>query len=178
MIFIPAQLIALLSFPGVIVYEITHKFFCDLMGVRVYKVCYFRYDNPYSYTIHEPITNLGAALLIAIGPFLVGTTLCIILSFPASILTQTLQTPMDSRNLTLLFWISVSIGMHSFPSNQAIAEFQETIQNANAKLHIYIIAKIFNLFLKLISALRAIWIDLIYAVFITGVLPNLLIGFI
>jgi len=42
-------LIALVTFPGIILHEWAHKFFCDRTGVPVYKTCYFRLGNPAGY---------------------------------------------------------------------------------------------------------------------------------
>ncbi len=35
-----AQLIALLTFPGIIIHELAHKKFCDWFGVKVIKAVY------------------------------------------------------------------------------------------------------------------------------------------
>lgn len=43
MFFIPGQLIAALTFPGVIVHEMAHQLFCRLFRVAVLDVCYFRF---------------------------------------------------------------------------------------------------------------------------------------
>ena len=39
---IPGPIIALLTFPGVIVHEFAHKLFCDIFNVPVYYVNYFK----------------------------------------------------------------------------------------------------------------------------------------
>lgn len=36
MFFVPGPVIAAVTFPGVIVHEAAHRFFCDLGGVPVY----------------------------------------------------------------------------------------------------------------------------------------------
>ena len=46
MIPIPGLLIALATFPGVIVHEAAHMLFCRLRGVAIFKVCFFRVGNP------------------------------------------------------------------------------------------------------------------------------------
>jgi hypothetical protein len=43
---IPGQLIALLTFPGVIVHELGHQLMCRFLRVAVLDVCYFRVGRP------------------------------------------------------------------------------------------------------------------------------------
>ena len=53
MIIIPGWLIALVTFPGVIVHEAAHFLFCRLRRVAVFDVCYLRFGNPAGYVIHS-----------------------------------------------------------------------------------------------------------------------------
>src|SRR5580658_7073055 len=85
MFLIPGWLIALLTFPGVICHEIAHRFFCDICGVPVYAACYIRVGNPAGYVVHGPVRSLKSAFLISIGPLIVNTLLCSLISFAAVI---------------------------------------------------------------------------------------------
>jgi len=49
MIIIPGWLIALVTFPGVILHEYVHKRVAMAVGLQVYKVVYFRIGNPAGY---------------------------------------------------------------------------------------------------------------------------------
>ena len=69
MVFIPGFLIALLTFPGVIVHEAAHMLFCKLRHVAVLDVCFFRVGNPAGYVVHEPVNRFSTSLLITFGPF-------------------------------------------------------------------------------------------------------------
>ena len=51
MFFIPGFLIAIVTFPGVIVHEAAHLFFCRWFKLEVYDVCFFRVGNPSGYVI-------------------------------------------------------------------------------------------------------------------------------
>ena len=70
MFFIPGFLIALVTFPGVIVHEMAHQLFCRLFRVAVLDVCYFRLGNPSGYVLHESPRTTAQHLVIGIGPFL------------------------------------------------------------------------------------------------------------
>ena len=111
---IPGFLVALVTFPGVIVHEAAHMLFCKLGGVAVIDVCFFRLGNPSGYVIHEEIKSFNTAFLVSVGPFIVNSLLCMIICFPAFV-------PVKVFELThplsyFLLWLGVSIGMHAFPS--------------------------------------------------------------
>jgi hypothetical protein len=114
MFFIPGPLIALITFPGVIVHELAHQWFCRLFGVAVLDVCYFRFGNPAGYVIHEHPTRDYQQILIGIGPFLVNSVLGVLIALPGAIpaLQFSSGTPVDY----FLVWLGVSIAMHAFPS--------------------------------------------------------------
>ena len=63
MIIIPGFLISLATFPGVIVHEAAHMFFCKLRHVAVFNMCFFRIGNPAGYIIHEDISNFTDGVL-------------------------------------------------------------------------------------------------------------------
>jgi hypothetical protein len=52
MFFIPGPVIAAITFPGVILHETAHLFFCKLFKLQVYNVCYFRFGNPAGFVLH------------------------------------------------------------------------------------------------------------------------------
>lgn len=76
MFFIPGWLIALITFPGVMVHELAHHFFCDLSRVPVFRICYYRVGNPAGYVIHGKTADLRANLLISVGPLFVNIIPC------------------------------------------------------------------------------------------------------
>lgn len=79
MCFIPGALIAILTFPGIIVHEFAHKSFCQRVGVPVYEVCYFRCGNPAGYVKHGPVQRYSQAFLIGVAPFIVNSLLAFII---------------------------------------------------------------------------------------------------
>ncbi len=171
---IPGQLLTMLTFPGVIVHEIAHRLFCDLAHVPVYKIRYYRVrSNPAGYVIHGPVDKLKDAFLIAIGPLIVNTVLCSILTFIPSF--QILLGDHDfSPVLFILFWLGISIGMHAFPSNEDAKNLVEQIKQKKTKGFLLIISKFFSLIIRVAHSLRLIWIDAIYAILVSLFLPWLI----
>jgi hypothetical protein len=122
MFFIPGFLIAIVTFPGIVAHEVGHRFFCDLAGVPVYEVCYFRAGNPSGYVVHAPAASLGASFLITIGPLIVNTVLCAVISF-TPIISLNLDVADPPGVFFLLLWLGISIGMHALPERPGRREF-------------------------------------------------------
>jgi len=164
---IPGQLISILTFPGVIVHEWAHKFFCEKADVPVYKVKYFSFGNPAGYVIHGEITNLKSSFLISVGPLIINTLLCgliypISLLFPESIIS------------TIGLWLSISIGMNAFPSNHDANNFLDMVKETRQKTLLYYSAELFALLIMLSNALSFLWFDALYAVGVGMIIPFLL----
>lgn len=176
--FIPGSIISTLTFPGVIIHEMSHRFFCDLEKVPVYDACYFRFGNPAGYVTHGPVTKLKSSILISIGPLIINTVLCSLLTFSAVFPIIILKVENPSIVFPLLLWIGISIGMHAFPSNVDINNFTNAVKNAKEGALLLVLAKLFAGILKTANALRIIWFDLIYAVAISQILPSVIMSYI
>jgi Putative zincin peptidase len=174
MFFIPGFVIALVTFPGVIVHEAAHRFFCDLAGVPVYKVCYFQVGNPSGYVIHGPTNSLRASFLITVGPLIVNTLLCAIIGLPLAILLP-LNVDDVPGVFILLGWLGISIGMHAFPSPQDAANFSAAVRASGRGL-LCVVARVFQGLVGLAHLLRFFWFDLIYAVGVATVPALIVLG--
>lgn len=84
MMVIPAELVALITFPGVILHEVAHRFFCDIFQVRVYAVNYFSCNRQAGYVALEikDIKNESQSFLISCAPLFINGLVGIILTFP------------------------------------------------------------------------------------------------
>jgi hypothetical protein len=174
MIIIRGALVSVLTFPGVIVHEAAHRFFCDIAKVPVYDVCYFRLGNPAGYVIHGETKDLKSSFLISIGPLLVNTLLCSILGFTAAFPLLILQDETHHWIFSVLFWIAISIGMHAFPSNQDMSNFINLVRETKKGGPLLIASWfLFGLF-KCASMLRFFWFDAFYAVGVILFLPMIL----
>ena len=174
MFFLPGWIISIFTFPGVIVHEISHRFFADLAGVPVYNVCYFRLGNPAGYVVHGDTEKLMQSFLISTGPLLVNTILCAIIGSSAVYPILVLDVNDVSPIFGVLVWLSVSIGMHAFPSNQDMLSFVDVVNKTYRKSFLYFSAKILTMIFKLVNALRFFWIDLLYAIGVMLLIPYIL----
>lgn len=162
MFFIPGFLISILTFPGVIVHEFAHMFFCKIRKVAVLDACYFRVGNPAGYIIHENTDNFYTTFWISMGPFFVNTLLCFLVCFPAFMPINffSISSPLSY----FLMWIGISIGMHAIPSNQDAKNlFDQAKEKIKDKNLLAIITFPLVAMIYVFNFLRIVWIDLFYA---------------
>ena len=169
---IPGQLVALLTFPGVIIHEAAHLLFCKWGRVAVFDVCFFRVGNPAGYVIHEPPKTFGTSFLISVGPFLVNSLLCIVLCFPAFVPVRIFDQH-DPVSYFLL-WLGLSIGMHAFPSTGDAKVLWRQARLAAKQLHPLAILSLPLVVVIYAANIGSIfWLDAIYGAAIGLGLPEL-----
>jgi hypothetical protein len=168
---IPGELIALLTFPGVIIHEAAHMLFCKLGRVAVLDVCFFRFGNPAGYVVHEEPKKFSTAFLISVGPFIINSLVCILLCFPAFVPVRIFDRA-DPISYFLL-WLGLSIGMHAFPSTQDANVLWHYARKASSNFHPLAILSLPLVGIIYLANLGSIfWLDLLYGVAIGLMLPE------
>jgi len=153
------KFISILTFPGVIIHELSHEFFCRMLGVRVKKVCYFRLGNPAGYVIHESSNNFYQAFLIAIGPLLAGTFLSM------AAFTGGKHQDMFFQKYVLI-WLGVSIAVNCMPSKgDAKSLWLENWFHFKRNV-LAILGLPFTAAVWVVSAVDSIWLRFFYACFL------------
>lgn len=174
MILIPGQLVSLATFPGVIVHEVAHMWFCKLRGVAVFDVCFFRFGNPAGYVAHEDIQDFKTAFLVSVGPFIVNSLLCIFICLPAFLPVRVFGVP--SLLSYFLMWLGISIGMHAFPSTGDAYALYQHARRASASGNTLAILSFPVVALIYVANLGSVfWLDYIYGAAIGLGLPTLLL---
>jgi len=174
MIPIPGLLIALATFPGVIVHEAAHMLFCRLRGVAIFKVCFFRVGNPAGYVVHEEIEDFNSAFLVAVGPFIVNSALCLLFCFPAIIPVRIFHH--DDPVSWFLIWLGISIGMHAFPSNHdAKSLWIQAKRRAGSLRPLALLAFPLVILIYAGNILSIVWADYLYGLAIGFLLPEFLL---
>ncbi len=175
MIIIPGFLISLLTFPGVIVHEAAHMFFCKLRHVAVFDMCFFRVGNPSGYIIHEEIDDFTSAFLICVGPLLINSLLCVFICFPAFMPIRIFH--IEHPLSYVLMWLGISIGMHAFPSNGDAQNLYHHAQKAAKSLNPLAILS-FPLvgLIMVVNVLRFFWADFFYGIALGFGLPAWVFG--
>jgi len=169
---IPGIAISIATFPGVIVHEAAHMLFCKLRGVAVFDVCFFQFENPCGYVVHERTEDFNTTFLICVGPFIVNSLLCIFICLPAVLPFKVF----DVLNFPSMFllWLGISIGMHAFPSSGDAKSLQSQATKARADHNILaIISYPIVVLINIANVLTIVWFDLFYSAAIGLGLPAL-----
>jgi hypothetical protein len=173
MFFIPGFVIAIVTFPGVIVHETAHLFFCRLFKLAVYDVCFFRMGNPAGYVIHGRTDNFKALFFVSMGPFFINTVLCVLFCTAAFLPVWVLKA--DDYLAYFFYWLGLSIGMHAFPSTGDLGNLWQVAPalakrgNVWAMLSVPLIGLLYVL-----NFARVVWADLGYGIAV-GILGPLAI---
>ena len=186
--FIPGILISLITFPGVIVHELSHQIFCFLRRVPVYEVKYYQVKNPSGFVAHEPSDSPLTNFIISIGPFIINTLIGACIIFPASIQMNEFGIFDSIRGgnadfnvivsffpMLIAYWLGVSIIMHAFPSTGDAQVLVNSIlknKSVNVFVKILVAPVIGLIYLGAIGSI--FWLDLIYATFVAYLLPKLI----
>jgi hypothetical protein len=174
MFFIPGWLISIVTFPGIIVHEAGHMFFFRLRGVAVLDVCFVRFANPPGYVIHEKPGDFTSDFLISVGPVILNTTLCFVLCFPAYLRVSVFE--IGDPISYVLMWLGLSIGMHSFPSNQDASSLWDAAKTAARGFNpLALLSFPLVIAVYVANVLRILWFDLIYGAAVGIGLPALLL---
>ncbi len=151
-------LISAITFNGVVFHEYGHKLFCDITGVKVIKVCYFRLGNPSGYVIHERPKKFIQSFFIAVGPLLSGTFFALLFYFLSKSYTW------HEWQKYLFLWLGGSVAINSFPSDQDAKSLWKDTNRHITRNFLAIIGYPFSIIIWIANSLHVIWFDLIYAV--------------
>lgn len=165
MFYVIRSVLDILTFPGVIIHEWSHKFFCNYFGVQVYKVKYFQFGKREAgYVTHEPARKFWQTFWISSGPIFINTLFALILSAVVFSIDGNIY---DIKHI-VLYWLAFSVGCHSFPSDAdagVVLEYSKNqIRNHFAIWHI--LTYPFFWVIYLLNFLRKFGFDYIYSVFL------------
>lgn len=167
MFLIPGALIAIATFPGVIAHEWAHKKFCEITGVKVKEVCYFRLGNPAGYVVHEKPEKFHQTFAISVGPLIVNTLLALLVFFAAYVVDVVSYLTSSWFGSEILFWaviwLGVSIGMHSFPSSVDARSLWNESKSRYRTERLALVGFPVAAFIFIASILSVAWFDLLYS---------------
>jgi hypothetical protein len=116
--FIPGQIIALFTFPGVIVHEWSHATMCRLREIPVHEICYFQFGDPSGYVSHDTPTDFWNTFLISFAPLLFGPVVAFWPGVICFLSYTTGGTRIGGIYIdVMLLWFVGSVLFHTFPSS-------------------------------------------------------------
>ena len=171
--FIPRNIISLLTFPGIILKNISYKMMCKIYKREVFEVSYFSLENEgrgyVSYSMAERnIDNI----LFYLSSFFMNTIIGMLTGMPTAILMVS-ERRVDVFTLTLL-WLSISIVMNAFPDEEDSELIWKMTDIKEIGLVKSILIYPITGFIKMASVLTWTLFDLFYAVFLIILTPNLI----
>jgi hypothetical protein len=170
---IPSQIVALLTFPGVVAHEVVEQLFCRWLGIAVLDVCYFRFGNPPGYVSHEPKLPVRQSLWIVLGPFFVNSLLGALVAFPAVL--AALEFRVSSVQGYVLAWLGISIAAHALPNREDASILWHTVRSSPYSFGTHLLATPVAGLLYIVSAGRIIGLDVLYGLALVAALPALLL---
>ena len=171
---IPGVVVSIVTFPGVVVHEIAHQFFCRLSRVAVLEVCYFRFGNPSGYVVHEHPPKTSQHILIGIGPFLLNSIVGGLIALPAAIpaLQFDAGTPIDY----FLIWLGVTSAMHSFPSTGDAKALWQAVWGKKTQWLTRLLVSPLVVIIYLGAIGSVLWLDLAYGAGVAMLFPKVLVS--
>ena len=165
---------ACLTFPGVVVHELAHRWFCWLFGARVVKACYFRLGNPAGYVVYEAPRNTYHHILICVGPFVVNTVIGAAVAYHGAMRLLPLGNagPVDY----LLVWLGISIAAHAFPSKGDAGSIWRGLWTRPAPIFARLIGTPIVGLIYLGALGSMLWLDIAYGLAVAVWLPRWLLG--
>ena len=174
MIIIPGWLVAVATFPGIIVHEAAHMLFCRLRGLAVLEVCFLQFRQPVGYVIHESAKDFTSHFLVCVGPFIINTLLCFVLCFPAFLRVRVFE--MGDVLSYVLLWCGISIGMHAYPSNQDGASLWHAAKESAKRFNVLAMVSFpVVIVIYLANLLSIVWFAYLYGFAVGLLLPELLL---
>jgi hypothetical protein len=159
-ILIPGWLVALLTFPGVMLHEWAHKVFCDCFHIPVFEIRYFQVGKGESgYVKHGEPKSFSQSFWISTGPLIINSCAAVLF---ATLITQATE---GSILRFVLGWLSISAGMHAFPSIQDADHIEDAsrVARANGGSVLYFLAYPFVWLIGIANVSRFFWFDALYA---------------
>lgn len=177
MIIIPGEVIAVLTFPGVVMHEISHRLMCDFFKIPVYEISYFNKGSRRAgYVIHERTSSLTKSLLIGIAPLFINSILCMILTFPFNLPVWITGQSIPTLFNIVLWWTGISMGANAFPSDQDVANVFALAQEGSRSVGSLKAISAICFIVRFLNHLSQAWLDFIYAFLISLILPYLIFG--
>lgn len=179
-------LISIATFPGIIIHEVAHLYFCRQVGLEVFDYSLFRLGSPMGYVIHEPPVRLRDKLLITVAPVFINSvgaflfaltfaSLALFAAFFGGLVGANDAASMIALTWTNCIgtWLAVSLGAHAFPSIGDAQSFWRQVRDRRHGLLGWIIGLSIAAFILLGSIASFFWLDILFGYAIALLAKNL-----
>jgi hypothetical protein len=138
-----------LTFPGVMVREAAHLFFCRLFKLAIFDVRFLELNPPFGHVQHEHPNHFWAAAVETLGPFFLNSGLCIL--FCWAVFLPVWELRIFDPLAYLFYWLGFSMGVHALPSTDDLKHLWTLTPAAARRGNVLAL-----LLLPVVGALRAL----------------------
>jgi len=159
----------LLLLPGIVLHELSHYYFCRMVGADIHEVCFFSFGYPAGYVIHTAPKRFRAHVVIVMGPLLINSVASVAL-FCAAIATWHELAALDpydwagpALRLVAASWLGLVAALQALPSSgDAVSLWQVAKWHGRNGNPVALVAYPVALGIQLANWLRAVWVDWLY----------------
>jgi hypothetical protein len=167
-------IVAIATFPGMVVRQALTQLLCWYYGIPVFKVCYFRPWPPFGFVEYETPKSPWTGLALIFGPAVGNAVLGFLIGCPAILgFFGGDENAFFFLKDLLLIWLGVSVATHAFPNFKDA----EAIQRAFAADHLSGTSRWIGGTLSAGAYVAAVgsmvWLDVICSVILVIVIPIL-----
>ena len=175
MIIIYRNLIALLTFPGVLLRQLTSQLICRWLGIIVLKVHYFQLEPPFGSVEHEPLgTAFWPAFWIDVGPIIINSSLGILIAFAASI--KIFQLHGGKGADIVMLWLGISLAAQSLPTFTVTSALWMNLLVKRKRIVGRILVAPIVLLILICTAARFLLADLFYGLGVVVLVPLIILA--
>ncbi len=121
--------IFMFTFPGIILHEIAHKFFCDRYQIPVYDVKFFAVSRNAGHVVHAVVDDSRKNAIIGLAPLFINSVVCLLLLTPELLPLATGTSFANTYTLSDIFliWVGFSCGLNALPSQADIDHVDQSV---------------------------------------------------
>jgi hypothetical protein len=161
--------VRLLLLPGIVLHELSHYYFCRMVGAEIHEVCFFSFGYPAGYVIHTAPKKFRAHVAIVMGPLLINSIVAVVL-FCAAIGTWHELVVLDPYDwpgpllrLVAAGWLGLVAALQALPSSgDAISLWQVAKWHGRNGNPLALVSYPVALTIQLTNWLRAVWVDWLF----------------
>ena len=173
---ITGLIVAIFTFPGIILRLIVSRLLCRYLDIPFFKVTYFEPNRPIGTSVFEPPRSPWTAIVLIFGPALANTLLGFLIGAPAVFAFFTYdETPLLSLLDIFLVWLGVSLAVHSFPTFEHAKAIENTLQDSRNPGWVQWMGQFLSVFAYAGAVGSMFWLDVIYALVLVVGIPIILL---
>jgi hypothetical protein len=170
--FITGIIVAICTFPGVILRQVVTQLLCLYFRIPVFKVTYFQPWPPFGKVDFEPPRRASTGLAIILVPAIITTLVGFLTGAPAFLAFFTSDTtPLTSLIDLFLIWLGISFAVNSFPTTEQAMTVKRLLVVPENSTLVRSTGEFLMIAMYACALGSIVWLDVIYALFVVVGIP-------